>query len=110
MSTTPFRPIEDFGYDRRTETLLRTFIEDGRLRRMPAKWSRRRVVLEHVAVTSFEPGVRYSEREVDAILKTWCAGGEADHAALRRYLIDDGFMRRENGVYWRTAGWVDTSE
>jgi hypothetical protein len=30
-----------------------------------------------------------------------------DHAALRRYLVDDGFLSRERGVYWRTGGRVD---
>lgn len=27
-----------------------------------------------------------------------------DHAALRRYLVDEGFMTRADGVYWRTGG------
>jgi hypothetical protein len=110
MKETPFRPIEDFGYDKRTEGLLRTFVQDGRIRQLPARRGRRRVVLEHVAVYSFEPGVRYSEREVDAVLRTWCEGGKSDHVSLRRYLVDEGFLSRERGVYWRTAGWVDTSE
>ncbi|MDQ3951738.1 MAG: DUF2087 domain-containing protein [Actinomycetota bacterium] len=25
-------------------------------------------------------------------------------AALRRYLVDEGFMAREGGEYWRTGG------
>jgi hypothetical protein len=27
-----------------------------------------------------------------------------DTAALRRYLVDDGFMEREAGEYWRAGG------
>jgi hypothetical protein len=27
-----------------------------------------------------------------------------DHAALRRHLVDEGFLGREGGVYWRTGG------
>jgi hypothetical protein len=27
-----------------------------------------------------------------------------DTAALRRYLVDDGFMTRERGEYWRSGG------
>jgi hypothetical protein len=27
----------------------------------------------------------------------------ADTAALRRYLVDEGFMAREAGIYWRTS-------
>ena len=30
-----------------------------------------------------------------------------DVAALRRYLVDEGFMSRERGEYWRTGGRVD---
>jgi hypothetical protein len=30
-----------------------------------------------------------------------------DHAALRRHLVDDGFLDRKAGVYWRTGGRVE---
>jgi hypothetical protein len=30
-----------------------------------------------------------------------------DHAALRRYLVDEGFLSREKGQYWRSGGRVD---
>jgi hypothetical protein len=30
-----------------------------------------------------------------------------DHAALRRYLVDEGFLDREAGVYCRAGGRVD---
>jgi hypothetical protein len=72
---------------------------DGRLVSMPAARGKRRVVLDHI-VASFEPGVRYPEREVDAILRAW----HDDHAALRRYLIDEELMTRDKGVYWRIGG------
>ena len=54
-------------------------------------------------MVSFEPGVRYPEREVDAVLRAW----HDDHAALRRYLVDEALLARENGVYWRVGGPVD---
>ena len=28
----------------------------------------------------------------------------ADVAALRRYLVDERFLDREAGIYWRTGG------
>jgi hypothetical protein len=31
----------------------------------------------------------------------------AGHAALRRYLVDEGFLDRDHGRYWRTGGRVD---
>lgn len=79
--------------------VLRAFIRDGRLRHVPAARGKRRVVLEHIAA-SFEPGVKYPEREVDAVLRAW----HPDHATLRRYLVDEELMAREAGVYWRIGG------
>jgi hypothetical protein len=34
----------------------------------------------------------------------------ADTAALRRYLVDDGFLSRDHGEYWRTGGRVDDTQ
>lgn len=82
------------------------FVRDGRLLSLPAQESKRRLVLEHVA-RSFEPGRRYPEREVDAVLRAWTDGGTADHAALRRYLVDHQLMARGGGEYWRAGGWID---
>jgi hypothetical protein len=33
-----------------------------------------------------------------------------DHAALRRYLVDEGFLDREAGLYRRSGGRVDVDE
>ncbi|MBV1848979.1 DUF2087 domain-containing protein [Catellatospora sp. KI3] len=77
--------------------------ESGRIRSMPARAGKRRLLLEHV-VCAFEPGVRLTEREVDAVLRAFY---EHDWVSLRRYLIDTGLMAREDGVYWRTGGYVD---
>ncbi|NUR05434.1 MAG: DUF2087 domain-containing protein [Nocardioidaceae bacterium] len=85
--------------------LVERFMPGGRLRRVPSKASKRRLVLEHVAQL-FEPGVRYSERQVDAILTGVCEGGETDHVSLRRYLVDAQLLGRESGEYWRIGGWV----
>ncbi len=82
------------------------FVRDGRLVGLPAHEAKRHAVLEHVA-QSFEPGVRYPEREVDAVLRAWTEGSATDHAALRRYLVDHGLLSRERGEYWRSGGWID---
>lgn len=98
----PPEPVADLDPDRGRAAVLRSFLRDGRLVRIPATRSKRRIVLEHL-VAVFEPGVRYAEREVDAVLRAW----HDDHAALRRYLIDECLMSREAGVYWRTGGYVE---
>lgn len=91
----------DLDPDRAKASVLRIFVRDGRIVRMPAARGKRRIILEHVAA-SFEPGIRYPERAVDAILRAW----HDDHASLRRYMIDEGLMSREDGVYWRSGGYV----
>jgi hypothetical protein len=90
------------GRDPSTAAVLRAFLRDGRLVSIPAQQSKKRVILDHIA-RSFEIGVRYAEPQVDLILQTF----HPDYAALRRYLVDDHFLSRENGVYWRSGGSVE---
>jgi hypothetical protein len=81
---------------------LRGFVREGRLETMPAKRERRRQLLAEVAQL-FEPGVRYPEPAVnDLLLAVY-----ADCATLRRYLVDEEFMDRADGVYWRIGGPVE---
>jgi hypothetical protein len=75
---------------------------DGRLHTMPAKRTKRLLVLDHVA-QRFEPGVMYAEKDVNAILERF----SSDYAALRRALVDEEFLTRENNVYWRSGGTVE---
>jgi hypothetical protein len=88
--------------DRQKAAVLRAFLVDGRLLQIPAARGKRRVVLEHLAAC-FEPGVRYPEAAVNAILRAWYP----DYAALRRYLVDEELLTRDSGEYWRTGGYVD---
>jgi hypothetical protein len=92
-------PLSD---DPAENAVLTTFVRNGRLTSIPAQRSKRLVVLDHL-VRVFEPGVRYPEREVNALLAVW----HPDVAALRRYLVDEGLLAREAGVYWRIGGYVD---
>ncbi len=87
------------------EQLISRFMPEGVLLRMPAKHAKRQVLLEHVT-QRFEPGVRYSEKQVDEVLRGITDAGEADHVTLRRYLVDAGLLAREAGEYWRSGGWV----
>ncbi|MEU6077411.1 DUF2087 domain-containing protein [Micromonospora sp. NPDC047074] len=95
----PDRPAGEPTADR----VLRTFVRGDQLVGLPAQRGRRRVVLAHVA-RSFEPGARYPERAVDEVLRRWCERGGSDHVTLRRYLVDEQLLAREQGVYWRIGG------
>jgi len=84
------------------KAVLRTFFRNGRLTEIPAKESKRRIVLERIAL-EFEPGERYDERHVNVIVGRFYN----DYAALRRYLVDERFLDRDGGIYWRAGGRVD---
>lgn len=79
--------------------MLGWFVQDGRLVVVPSKHAKLLVVLDHLA-QEFEPGRTYPEAEVVAVLERL----HPDHARLRRALVDEGFMTREGGVYWRSGG------
>lgn len=100
-TATPPEPFDADGVPPEQAGVLRAFLREGRLTTIPAARSKRLVVLDHVARV-FEVGVQYPEREVDALLHVF----HADHAALRRYLVDEGFLSREAGIYWRSGGSV----
>jgi hypothetical protein len=93
----PVRERELPGATLDQQRVLRNFVEGGRLRRLPARRGQLRVVLEYVAGRCFEADTRYPEAEVNERLKSL----HDDHAALRRYLVDEGFLERKAGVYSR---------
>jgi hypothetical protein len=80
---------------------LRVFLGDGRIETMPARQSRRRLLLDQIA-QAFEPGVRYSEQTVSEFLGSL----HHDYATLRRCLVDEEFLSRAGGQYWRSGGTV----
>jgi hypothetical protein len=84
--------------------VLRHFVVDGRLASIPSARAKRLVVLDYLA-GRFEPGRVYPERDVNFLLGMVFA----DYAALRRYLVDEGFMERRDGFYWRAGGTFETA-
>jgi hypothetical protein len=83
------------------DPLLRVFLSNGQLESIPARQQRRRLLLDKIA-QAFEPGVRYPERRVSLFLRSI----HPDYAALRRYLVDEDFLTRADGEYWRSGGTV----
>lgn len=81
------------------QRVLARFVVDDRLVQIPTKHAKRLVVLDHLA-QRFEPGRTYPEAEVNAVLGSF----HSDYAALRRYLVENGFLTREANVYWRSGG------
>ena len=81
------------------DRILRIFLRDGKLVQIPAVHSKRLVILDWLA-GMFEPGRAYAEKDVNEIL----GRVHPDYAALRRYLVDEEFLHRRDGFYWRAGG------
>ncbi|MFE5815682.1 DUF2087 domain-containing protein [Streptomyces sp. NPDC056479] len=95
--------------DARTDIVLRTFVRERRLVRLPAQWTRKKLVLRYIAEQTFEPGVEYPERTVNGKLRAWCEDSDdIDHVTLRRYLVDLHHLHRSEGIYRRAAEDRDT--
>ncbi len=79
------------------KTLQNNFTEDGCLRVLPRKEKKKIIVLTEIT-KNFKSNQLYTEKEVDRILKRIFD----DHVTLRRYLIEYGFLDRNNdgSKYW----------
>jgi hypothetical protein len=74
-------------------------LPNGKLKVIPAQRKKREVVLQHI-VKDFQPGMQYSEKQVNEVLARY----HADTATLRRELIAYKLMKRNEGNYWRVDG------
>ncbi len=91
---------EDLGATGDQIVAMRNWMtEDGRLKGIPAQRAKRLPILDFLA-GRFEPGTVYSESRVNLML------GEFHHdtAAWRRQLVDEEFLERRDGFYWRAGG------
>ncbi len=79
------------------DQVLMQYMPGGELLRWPSRFKRQYIIIEEVS-RRFEPGVDYTEREVDAMLKEIYP---RDHCTLRRYLVDLRFVHRKDGIYRR---------
>jgi DNA-binding transcriptional ArsR family regulator len=88
----PRQEQSDFGDDlaEYDQKVLSTFMEDGRLKSIPAQARKREVILRFLA-EQFEPARMYGEREVNEILRRY----HEDVASLRRYMVDAGIISRQ---------------
>jgi hypothetical protein len=79
------------------ERILRNWVRDGRIIHIPAQEKKKQILIRWVA-GQIDPARRWTERE----FSEWLSQFNEDYAFLRRYLVDSGYMARENGIYWRT--------
>ncbi|MDH6364991.1 hypothetical protein M2139_001992 [Enterococcus sp. PF1-24] len=98
--------IAIYNYDSRfdineqeREKVLANFLDEaGQVITIPRKAKSKIILLEYI-VSSFDNEKIYSEKEVNQLIQKVCD----DFAAIRRYLIEYGFLGRTNdgSKYWR---------
>jgi len=99
------RPLitpEDRGATPEQAAVLRNFWDDGRITALPMNAQKRTVVLDYLAAL-FEPGSIDPEAQVNSMLSVF----HPDVATMRRFLVEEGFLERRDGFYWRAGGTFD---
>lgn len=76
--------------------VLDAFFEYGKLKSLPVQRKKRKIVLEEIA-QNFEKGKIYPEREVNIII----ADFHDDFCTIRRDMVEEGILTRDNGMYKR---------
>jgi hypothetical protein len=92
-----YAPAPDL--DPATRKVLITYLNaDGSIKQIPSQPAKLNVILAYIA-QAFTPGVNYTEKEVNTILRRF----NIDTAGLRRDLIDAGMLKRisDGSRYWR---------
>lgn len=84
------------------EEALRAYMSAGRITAIPVRRHDRLLLLDQVA-GAFEPGVRYTEPQVNAVLRRF----SENVPVLRGSLLEEGFLERDRTRYWRCGGTVD---
>jgi biotin operon repressor len=90
---------QDLDLDAYDRKVVKSFTgPDGRLKALPAQQKKFQAILRYV-LQAFQPGVRYTEKEVNELLSQY----SADTASLRRGLIEYKLMQRaaDGSAYWR---------
>ncbi|MGG5460967.1 DUF2087 domain-containing protein [Clostridium sp. B9] len=84
--------------DKEKESVIKIYMdESGAIKTFPSKEKKKIIILSQV-VKNFSKGKKYSEKEINRILKRIYD----DYARLRRALIEYGFLNRSNDCssYW----------
>ncbi len=78
------------------QKVIRSFIQNGRLKSIPVQRKKRSIILKHLA-KCFQAEKTYKEKEVNEILSSF----HEDYCLIRRELIAEKIMERADGLYNR---------
>ena len=86
--------VEDERDEAYRQKIISTFTVNGKITRMPAQLKKKLVLIE-VINQAFEMGKPYTEKEMNLEI----ANFYDDFCMVRRYFVDYGLFRRDNGIY-----------
>jgi hypothetical protein len=86
--------VDEVKRERLRRSVMSAFFKDGRLVSIPAKHSKRLVVLERL-LAEFTEKESYHEREINEVLGRY----HEDVCTLRREFIMNRYMTRSDGYY-----------
>jgi DNA-binding transcriptional regulator YhcF (GntR family) len=98
------KELQDERMEQYRHKVLASFFRHGRLEKLPAQQKKRLIVLEQFALR-FETGRRYSEPEVTGLIRPVFD----DYCTIRRLLVDEGLIKRDDTGYWREEGVGDAA-
>lgn len=90
------------GLDEKSRKVLASCLNpDGTIKQLPPQPRKLKVILEYL-IQAFTPGLDYTEKEVNTIIRRF----HVDVSGLRRDLVDAGMLARERdgSRYWRVEG------
>jgi hypothetical protein len=91
----PDKYLQDERIHKYRLKVLKTFFKKGKLVKLPVQWKKKMIILDEF-VKKFKPGKKYREEEINQIIMQ----SYFDYCTIRRLLIDEGIMKRENQTYW----------
>jgi hypothetical protein len=92
-----YTPAPDLN-DKTRKVLAAYLNPDGAIKQIPLQPARLKIILDYI-VNAFTPGVVYTEKEVNMVIRRF----HVDISGLRRDLVDSGMLKRERdgSRYWR---------
>lgn len=90
------KELQNERMDEYRRKVLEVFFRHGICEKLPSQYKKRLIVLEQF-VLRFEPGRKYTEPEVTGLIRPLFD----DYCTVRRLLVDEGLIRREESMYWR---------
>ena len=82
--------------DAESQRVMQAFIQNNHLTKIPDQRKKRLVILRWL-VNQLQTERRYPESEINQFFLQY----HEDYATLRREMITNMLMKREDGVYWR---------